>query len=121
MSGAGGCVVPLARPSASWMVEEPLLELWVDAAGAPVTVHLSGVLDGNTGASLGRVVEQLLGEGHRSFRLEIDELEVADAGGLATLIHIQRSVLSNGGKVAWSQIRPRGHAMTPSAACGREA
>jgi anti-anti-sigma regulatory factor len=112
-------MVPMPRPSASWTGADPLLELWIDVAGTPVTVHLSGVLDCNTGASLGLVVEQVLGEGHRSFRMDIDQLEVADAGGLATLIHIQRSVLSSGGEVTWSQVRPRSEAMAPPVACGQ--
>src|ERR1019366_4972533 len=105
MTGREVGTASMARPSPCWMGTEPLLEVWIDVAGTPVMVHLSGVLDRNTGANLRTVVEQVLGEGHRAFSMDIDHLEVPDTGGIVTLLDIERSVLSSGGEVAWSHAR----------------
>ena len=81
---------------------DPDLEMWVDVEASRATVRLAGVLDHRTCNNIRCVVEELLGNGCRNVRIEIDDLRVRDVDGYCTLVGIQRSVRDAGGAVTWS-------------------
>ena len=81
---------------------EPDLEMWIDVEASRATVRLAGVLDHRTCNNPRSVVEELLANGCRDVRLEIDDLRVRDVDGYSTLVGIQRSVRDAGSSVTWS-------------------
>lgn len=73
------------------------LHLLIDVDRSPVFIHVSGTLDARTGANLDPVIQEVIGEGHLEFDLDIDGLEISGPDGLATLSAVQHSILSAGG------------------------
>lgn len=71
-----------------------------------ITVHLTGMLNRQTGCNVRSVVQGLLDDGARYIMMDLVELDGVDAAGLAALVDIQRDVRSRGGLMTENNPRP---------------
>jgi len=90
------------------------LHLLIDLDRSPVFIHVSGTLDARTGANLDPVIQEVIGEGHLQFDLDMDGLDVADPVGFATLSAVQHSIVAAGGTLTRCQDVPRARAEAPA-------
>jgi anti-anti-sigma regulatory factor len=91
---------PQLYPDATWQMG-PELELWVETDDTPITVRLKGALDGQIGANVRGVIEELLAEGCNSMAIDVQELEFPVMAGLCELAAIEDVVRQAGGTLRW--------------------
>ena len=83
---------------------DPILEISIDDRRTPAVVHLVGILDSTTSASLLSVMNDLFGEDVREFVFDLEGADIT-ASGVTALTLCQRWARESGGSLLWSGIR----------------
>jgi len=88
------------QPDTEWKMD-PVLEISVEVEDVGVTVHLTGILNRQTGCNVRSVVKELVDDDTQYITMDLVQLDGMDAAGVAALAAIQRDVRSKGGLVTW--------------------
>lgn len=86
---------------------DPVLEIWLDEGSNPAALRCAGRLDRRTRPGLLQSVAELLEGSPSQLVVDVTAVKVADAGGAAALVGVQRMARSAGATLVWRGVQPK--------------